>query len=141
VAVANPERQDTWLVTCVLEGKDLGIFDKKSGGEVDSDENKYPLGGMLGEISLGGRKTIGELTISRYYDADRDDPLFGFLNAQVGAGVATVGVVPLDFHGNPQGGPVVYSCTLRTFTPPEVDNESQDAAMLELVFTAYAVVP
>jgi hypothetical protein len=75
VAVANPERQDTWLVTAVLEGKDLGIFDKKEGGEVDSDENKYPLGGMLGEISLGGR------------------------------------------------------------------NESQDAAMLELVWTCYAVVP
>ena len=141
MAVANPERQDTWLVTCILEGKDLGIFDKKSGGEIDSDENKYPLGGMLGEISLGGRKTVGELTISRYFDADRDDPLFGFLNANVGAGDATVGVIPLDFHGNPQGGKVIYSCTLRTFTPPEVDNESQDAAMLELVFTSFAVVP
>lgn len=141
MAVANPERQDTWLVTANLEGKDLGIFDKKEGGEVDSDENKYPLGGMLGEISLGGRKTIGELTISRYYDADRDDPLFGFFNSHVGAGVGSIGIVPLDFHGNPQGAPVVYSATLRTFTPPEVDNESQDAAMLELVWTCYAVVP
>lgn len=141
MAVANPERQDTWLVTCILEGRDLGIFDKKEGGEIDSDENKYPLGGMLGEISLGGRKTVGELTISRYYDADRDDPLFGFFHNQVGAGVASIGVTPLDFHGNPNGANVVYSGTLRTFTPPEVDNESQDAAMVELVFTAYAVTP
>jgi hypothetical protein len=139
--VANPERQDTWLVTCSLEGKDLGIFDKKSGGEVDSDENKYPLGGMLGEISLGGRRTYGELTISRYYDADRDHPLRSSLHAAVGVGVGSIGVTPLDFHGNPQDGPTTYTATLRTFTMPEVDNESQDAAVLELVWTVYGVSP
>lgn len=143
MAVANPEREDTWLITCHLEGKDLGIFDKKEGGEIDSDENKYPLGGMQGEISLGGRRTYGELTISRYYDFDRDHPNFGFLHKNVGVGLASIGVTPLDLHGNPQtpSADVTYQCTLRTFTMPDIDNESQDAAIMELVFTVYGVAP
>jgi hypothetical protein len=139
--VANPERQDTWLISCVLEGRDLGIWDTSDGGEKDSDENKYPPGGMLAEISLGGRPSVGELTVSRYYDATRDHPLFSFYNRHVGAGRGSVGFTPLDFHGNPQGPPFVYSGTLKTFTPPTVDSTSQDAAMVELHFTVETLTP
>jgi hypothetical protein len=133
--MANPTRQDTWLVTLSLEGRDLGVWDKKSGGEIDSDENKYPPGGLQPEISLGGHKTYGELTMSRYYDTQRDHPIFGWFHSQVGAGRGAIGMTPLDFHGNPQGAPIVAGGTLKTYTPPEVDNESGDAALVELAFT------
>src|SRR5215467_2473432 len=110
--MAAPTRQDTWLVNVILEGKDLGTFDTTDGGEKDSDENKYNPGGMVGEISLGGRPTIGELTCTRYYDRVRDHPNFAFYNKWVGSGEATIGFTPLDFNGNAAGQPFKYIGTL-----------------------------
>jgi hypothetical protein len=138
--VAAPLRQDTWQVSVNLEGRDLGIFDTTDGGEKDSDENKYNPGGMVGEISLGGRPTIGELTTSRYYDVKRDHPLFSFINALVGSGRGTIGFTPMDFQGNVSGPPFKYSATLKTFTPPTSDSTSQDAAMMELHWTCDALL-
>jgi hypothetical protein len=70
-----PTREDTWLITCSVDGRDLGVFDTKSGGELDSEEAKYKPGGMAAEISLGGSRTYGNLTITRYADYVRDWPL------------------------------------------------------------------
>ena len=137
----NPTREDTWLITVAIEGRDMGIFDKKEGGEIDSEENKYPPGGLQAEISLGGRQTFGELTCSRYYDTQRDHPLAGWLHQMVGAGRSAVGVTPLDFLGNPRGAPLVYSGILKTFNIPDIDSESGDAALLELAFTVDGVSP
>jgi hypothetical protein len=137
----TPERQDTWLVTAVLEGRDLGIFDSTDGGDLDSDENKYPLGGMLGEISLGGHKSVGELTIVRYYDFARDHPMVGFYNYHTGVGRGQVGFTPLDFRGIPRGAPFLYVGTLKTFVLPTVDNTSQDAATMELHWTIERLLP
>lgn len=138
----NPTREDTWLVTINLEGRDLGIFDKREGGEIDSEENKYPPGGLQAEISLGGRRVYGEMTCSRYYDRERDHPIRGWLHSLVGSGRASIGVTPLDFHANPAaGGPTVHTGTLKTFTMPDVDSESGDAALLALAFTIDGVSP
>jgi hypothetical protein len=52
-----PTREDTWLVSLSIDGRDLEVWDKLSGGEVDSDESKYRPGGMAAEISLGGTIT------------------------------------------------------------------------------------
>jgi hypothetical protein len=72
--VPVPVREDTVLVTVSVDDRDLGIFDQKTGGEIDSEESKYNPGGMVGEISLGGRRTIGNVTVERYYDALRSRP-------------------------------------------------------------------
>lgn len=137
----NPTREDTWLITVNLEGRDLGIFDKLEGGEIDSEENKYPPGGLQSEISLGGRRTYGEITASRYYDSQRDHTIMGWLHANTGSGRASIGATPLDFHGNPQGSPIVYSAILKTCTRPDIDSESGDAALLELAFTVDGIAP
>jgi len=137
---ATPARQDTWMITVILDGKDLGIWDTSDGGEKDSDENKYNPGGMVGEISLGGRPTIGELTVSRYYDWQRDLAIFAYINSRVGSGRGTIGFQAMDFNGNPQGPPFKYTGTLKTFTPPVSDSSSQDAAMVELHFTCDALL-
>ena len=136
----NPTREDTWLVTINIEGRDLGIFDKLEGGEVDSDENKYYPGGMAPEISLGGRQTIGELTASRYYDTQRDHPIFAWIRQQAGAGRGIVSAVPLDFHGNPAGPPIVYTGIVKTANLPDIDSESGDAAVMEIAFTPDGLV-
>ena len=132
---AAPEREDTWLITCSLEGRDLGVFDTKSGGEIDSEEVKYRPGGMGAEISLGGAKTIANLTIGRYVDRLRDWPIIKWLAAMAGAGRGTIGITPLDFHGVRAGDPLVYNGTLKQVTPPDIDSMGTDQAMLELEFT------
>src|SRR5262245_29831323 len=135
--MANPQptREDTHILTMSLDGgpagvKDLGIWDQKEGGEIDSEENKYKPGAMAGEISLGGTKTLGNLTFRRYYDWARDDPIMGFLIRAVGAGRGILGIQMLDVHGNPQGGLLGYGGTLKTVTPPDLDSTSNDPAML-----------
>jgi hypothetical protein len=137
----EPTREDTHILTMSVDGGpnvgtlDLGIWDTKEGGEIDSDENKYKPGGMAKEISLGGTKTVGNLTFSRYYDWKRDDAIMSWMINRVGNGRGTLGIQMLDIHGNPQGGLLTYSGTLKTFTPPDLDSTSNDPAMLSAEFT------
>jgi hypothetical protein len=130
-----PTREDTWLVTCTIDGRDLGIFDTVSGGEVDSEEAKYRPGGMQPELSLGGSRTIGNLTIGRYLDTLRDWPLIKWLSTRTGVGRGTIGVTPLTPYGERAGEPLVYNGTLKTVTRPDIDSTGSDAAILELEFT------
>jgi hypothetical protein len=133
--VANPTREDTWTVTLNLDGVDEGIWDKKEGGEADSEELKYPPGGMEDEISMGGRKTYGNVTISRYCDISRDWPKVPGWLAKAGACRGTIGQQPMDIHKNPQGPPLVMSGTLKTVTPPEPDSTGNSEARIEMEFT------
>lgn len=135
----NPTREDTQLLTLVLDGRDLGVWDKKEGGEIDSEENKYKPGGMAKEISLGGTQTIGNVTFTRYYDWARDDDVLTFISPRVGNGRGALGVQMLDVKGAPRGRLLTYGGTLKTFTPPDLDSESNDAAMIALEFTCDSV--
>lgn len=121
-------RQDTHNITVAVDGRQLGTFDTKSGGELDSEELLYNPGGMVGEISLGGRSTTGNVTVERYYDALRDHPLMAWLAARRGWGRVTIGITPRDAQGVVRGDPIVYSGTLKTITPPELDSTGNDAA-------------
>lgn len=132
---AAATREDTWLITLSIDGRDMGVWDTKSGGELDSEEAKYRPGGMLAEISLGGSRTTGNLTISRYCDRLRDWPTIKWLASRVGAGRVSCGVTPLDPNGARAGDPLVYTGTLKTVTPPEIDSTGTDAAMIELECT------
>jgi hypothetical protein len=132
---AEPTREDTWLITCAVDGRDLGVFDTKSGGEIDSEESKYKPGGMAAEISLGGTKTYGNLTITRYCDRVRDWPLLKWLAGRVGGTRGAVGITPLSPLGERAGEPLAYSGTFKTMTPPDIDSTGTDAAMLTLEFT------
>jgi hypothetical protein len=134
MAVA-PSREDTWLITCTVDELDLGVFDTFSGGEVDSEEAKYRPGGMAAEISLGGSRTIGNVTIGRYYDRLRDHPRLKSLASRVGAGRVTIGLTPLDASGLRGGDPLTYSGILKTITLPDIDSTGTDAAIVELECT------
>jgi hypothetical protein len=130
-----PTREDTWLVSLSIDGRDLEVWDRLTGGEVDSDESKYRPGGMAAEISLGGTRTIGELTVSREYDRLRDHPLIAWLLGRVGAGRAVIGRQPLDFNGVPAGTPTTYTGTVKTVTLPDIDSMSNDPALIEIAIT------
>lgn len=130
-----PTREDTWLITLTLDGRDMGVWDTRSGGEGDSEEAKYRPGGMGPEISLGGAQTIGNLTIGRYMDTQRDWPLIKWLYARRGRARGVIGVTPLSVSGARAGDPLTYGGTLKAVTPSDLDSTGSDAATLELEFT------
>lgn len=131
-------REDTFVVTVTVikggESRNLGVFDTWAGGEVDSDNSKYPRGGMQPEEPLGGRKTVGDVTVGRLYDAfmQEQEP---WLDAGVGRAEGILTKQPLDDDGNAFGRPRVYTGKLITMTPPDHDSTSSDPARLELVFS------
>src|SRR3954468_15769537 len=100
-----PTREDTWLISLSIDGRDLEVWDRWSGGEIDSDESKYRPGGLASEISLGGTRTVGNITLGRNYDTLRDHPMLPWLVSRVGAGRCVIGRQPLDFNAVPQGSP------------------------------------
>lgn len=138
MAIEGATRQDTWAISITVAGRPCGIWDKKGGGELDSEEYKYSPGAMADPVSLGGRKTIGNLTVSRNYRLARDHrDLVSFLFGQVGKGRVVASIQPLDHDGIAQSDykPIVYKGTLKRVTPPDVDSESSTAAMIELEIT------
>jgi hypothetical protein len=134
----GPTRQDTWECNVWVAGRKLGKegWDKRSGGELDSEEYKFSPGAMAPSVSLGGRKTIGNITVSRLYRLVRDHQnLLQFLYNHVGKASMTVSQQPLDIDGNTFGKPIVWHGTLKRVTVPEMDSEGSDAALIELEMT------
>ena len=128
-------RQDQWRVSCIVDNVDLGTFDKQSGGEIDSEETTYKLGGMGPRISLGGSVTPGNLTVQVLYDLATIHPVVHWLAQRAGKGEMKVIKQPLDVDGNAFGRALSYRGKLKQVNPPEVDSESSDAALLELEMT------
>ena len=133
-------RQDQYAVTMTVDGQDFGIWDKLTGGEIDSEETKYKPGGMGASVSLGGSTEVGNLTISRLYLLARDHERIHWLIGRAGKGDVVINRQPLDVDGNAYGRPLVYTGVLKTVTPPEVDSESSDAALLECEVTPAGTV-
>lgn len=123
-----------------VDGTALGVYDKLTGGEVDSEETKYKPGGMGASVSLGGSVEVGNLTISRLYVLNRDHDNIHWLLSRAGKGQVVISRQPLDVDGNAYGRPLVYTGTLKTVTPPEVDSESSDAALIECEITPAGTV-
>jgi hypothetical protein len=133
-------REDQYAVSVVIDARNLGIFDKMGGGEVDSDDSKYRPGGMGAEISLGGTVSVGNLNISRMYDLERDHPLAPWLLSRAGKGQCRIIKQPLDTDGNAFGAPTVYTGRLKQVSLPDVDSESSDAGMLGLEVSSASTV-
>jgi hypothetical protein len=129
----SPTRQDTFRVTLTVDSRDLGVWDKKTGGDVDSNELKYRPGAMGPLQSLGGTTVPSNVTLQRNYDKVRDHDNINFLLSRVGGVRATVHQQPLDLDGNPYGSKAVHwHGTLKRVLVPDVDSEGNAAAMLEV---------
>ena len=132
-------RQDQSAVTVSIDGVDYGIWDKRDGGGVDSEETKYKPGGMGKPISLGGNVETDNVTVSRLYDLERDHTVVQTLLSKPGKGRMVVKDQPLDPDGNPFGAPTVWRGVVKTVTPPERDSESSDPAMIEIEMSTEGV--
>lgn len=128
-------RKDQFQVTVKVDGiGELGIFDSMTGGEVDSDEQKYRPGAMQSPVSLGGAVTMGNVVCERLCDPDRDWPNMHALMAAAGNAGIEARKQPMDTNKVPFGRPLVYSGKIKTVTPPEHDSTSSDPATLVIEF-------
>lgn len=118
---------------------DIGVFDTRDGGELDSDVSRHKPAALPEEI-LAGTQTTGNITVSRVFRRERDRPLLGPLAKARGRATATITVQYVDRDENPYGNPVVYTGLLKAATPPGQDSSSSDPASLELEFEINAEI-
>lgn len=126
-------RRDQYNVTVNVSGMpDLGTFDTMTGGDIDSEELKYRPGGMAQQVSLGGTKTINNVVVGRLFRHDRDLPIALQLYEAVGRATVTVTKSHLDVDGHATGLALVYTGKLKNVTFPDVDSETNEAALMTL---------
>lgn len=133
-------RQDQYDVRVVVDDRDLGTWDKFTGGEVDSEELTFKPGAMGSRVSLGGSVNLGNVTVSRLYDLSHVHAIVHWLISRVGKATVVITKQPLDVDANAWGKPLTYRGKLKQINPPEHDSESNDAALLELEMTPAGTV-
>jgi hypothetical protein len=124
-------RQNQARVTVVVDGISLGLFEDRTGGDADSADTQYPLGGMGPRISLGGRQEVANVVVKCLYDTERQSRI-KWLVGRAGKGQMVVTEQPLDNEEQAFGEPLVWSGTLKRVQPPERQADSDAAAQLEL---------
>lgn len=139
-----PVRQDTWEVSLEIYNnvgklEPWEVWDKKTGGEVDSEDVKYYPGGMADPLSLGGRVTIGNITLQRIYRKGRDHDKVANLMSYVGKNRCVVHQRPLNKNtkdGFTTDGfrdtAITYTGVIKRVLVPEVDSEASGASLLEV---------
>lgn len=131
--------QRRFSTSVFVDGTNLNVFDAKTGGASDSEEQTYQLGGMGPRISLGGSKTPENVTINRIYDLTRDHKLTQWLEDHVGWASMEVHQQPLDKGGRAWGAAIIWKGTFKRWKAPDVDAQGNDAALLELECTVATI--
>lgn len=106
-----------------------------AGGEVSVDTSDAWDGGQKKPEKVPGVPTTSNLTLSRPYDPDRDQPLIDRLQALVGTWRTTVTKQPTDGDFTPVGKPTTYpKALLVRVLPPEADAAASENSTYELEF-------
>lgn len=121
------------LITASVNGKSIGVFDTRSGGETTAPLAKYRPGGSRTEVIDAARPTTGDVTIGRRYDTKRDSALERDLRNKVGRASITITEQPLDVDGVKFGKPVVYSGKLSSVAVDDADSNSDETRMITIV--------
>lgn len=122
--------QSDFRVTVAVDGKPLGVWDTRSGGDVDSDIARRVTG--EGPKVYHGRPNPAEVTVGRDYERERDHEVARTLETRVGRAPMTVSEQPLDEDGNAWGKPKVWTGKLKSVNTGEYDSDGTDPRMIEL---------
>jgi hypothetical protein len=131
--------QQQALVTVTVDGRPLGVFDTRTGGDVTADVPKRRAGGQLALRSYGALPDYDDVTVSRVYERERDHELIRHLRTRVGRARCVVSEQPLDDYNAPWGKPVTYLGRLGPITTGEVDSDTGDVRMWELTVVVESV--
>lgn len=116
-----------------------GYFQRKAGGHVGGDTSESYDGGSDVPDLIGGPVRAEDVTVSRDYDPNRDEPILRALRPLVLKWRTTVSDQPTDTDHTPVGPPIVYAgALLKRVTERETDSGSNTPGRYELVF---AVTP
>lgn len=128
-------RLDTYNITVTIAGQNLGTWDADEGGTIDSDSSSYRPGGMADPVSLGGTKTVEDVTLRRLYRLGRDHHISQRYIDWAGHAFVNISKQPLDIHGNKWGKPLVWNGILKSVKFPSHDSQSSEAGLIEIVVT------
>lgn len=117
-----------------------GFFAQTSGGEITAAVEKVYDGGARFPETLCAPAEIGDITLTRPYDPDRDGAALKVLSQLVGAVYYNVTVYDLDCDLRVYGTERVYpNALLVGLTPPEGDASSGASATFSLTFAVSTV--
>jgi len=133
-------RVDQYRITVTVTGVGaLGTWIAQTGGQTVAEETKLRLGAMEPIISLGGPVGVDNVIVRRVWDAELRGKT-KLLRSLAGRASMTIAVQPLDDLGAPSGSAEVYRGILLRVTPPDMDANATDAAMLELECSTHGTV-
>jgi len=122
-----------YLLSVNVDGVgDLGVFDKRTGGDTTIATAKHRPGGMGPEKTYVTLPTYSNITITRVYERVRDHELVRAMRNLGGKRYVTVTEQPLDDDGNAWGVPVTWRGRLSNVKPGQVDSASNAVRMFEL---------
>lgn len=142
-------RQDQSKITVIVNQPDgkpwpglgnRGTWDVKDGGGMDTTSTKYRIGGMGGQLSLGGTKDVQNITLNRLQVSDRDWPLLETWYDAAGVANVVISETPLDGRGTPNGDTMIWHGKLKRVTPGNANANSQDAKLFEIEVETYGSV-
>jgi len=128
------------IVSASVDGKSLGVWDTRAGGESTATVNKYRPGGSKDPVVDAGRPDVADVTITRRWDQKRDIDVVSVLRSKIGRGILKVTEQPTDIDGVAFGKPTTWSGRLSSVTGGDVDSNSDDVRMISVTMVAVGVV-
>lgn len=119
----------------VVGATDLGGFETRSGGQMESESAKFRPAGSRTQENIATMPTFTDLTVSRVFDRTRDQPLLAFLDAAAGVTSMTVTEYLLDTNRVPWQRLYTWSGTLRGVSVGDSEADSTDPGRLELTMS------
>ena len=112
-----------------------GYFAQISGGEITASVEKVYDGGAIFPETLCAPSEIGDITLTRHYDPEKDGAALRLVRHMVGQVYYNISVYDLDCGLKVNGTERVYpNALLVTLTEPEGDSASGAPAMYSLTF-------
>lgn len=119
--------------TARIDGRNLGEFDKVTGGDAKGGATKHRLGTNPDmKVVFGGPVDHDDVTLSRAFVYDRDYPDYLALNSRVDLARCEITRQPLDENGSPYGRVSYHKGgILNEVKFPPYDSTSNNTAMME----------
>lgn len=137
--MTTPDRASTgrhFRVRAAINGVDIGVFDRRSGGTTTAENSKHTPGSApSARVALGGPRVTDDVTVGRDFVASRDHDLIRTFRPLCGLAEMSVSQVPLDKDGREFGRPDVWTGVLQTIGPPDYDSGSADLSNFDVVMT------
>ena len=138
--MTNGQTSNLFLTFLQVNGTVIGdSWDKKTGGGSSANQTQYRPGGVPDRLSLGGPKDIENVTLERIWKRERDLAVYKMLEPLVGRADVVVTQQTLDNDYVPYGAPIIYTGKLQKCTPPDMDSNSNSAALFSVEVTVSRV--